>query len=75
MAHGRLGGAQLRAETEIAERRLAEMPMRRLLRGVNVSMAIVEVIIVPKSCTSAQVIRCPIAFSNSYCRLSITVTP
>ena len=66
---------QLPAETEITERRLAEMPMRRLLRVVKVSVAIFGVILVPKSHTSAHVIQCPIVFANSYCLLSITVTP
>ena len=36
---------KLRAETEIAERQLAEMPMRRLLDVAKVSVAIVGVII------------------------------
>ena len=36
---------KLRAETEIAERQLAEMPMRRLFDIVRMSVAIVGVII------------------------------
>ena len=36
---------KLRAETEIAERQLAEMPMRRLLDIVKVSVTIVGVIL------------------------------
>ena len=36
---------ELQADTEIAERQLAEMPMRRLLDVVKLSVAIVEIII------------------------------
>ena len=39
------GLRKLRAETEIAERQLAEMPMRRLLDIMRMSVAIVGVII------------------------------
>ena len=49
--------------------------MRRLLRVVKVSVAIFGVILAPKSHTSSHVIQCPIVFANSYCLLSITVTP